>query len=202
MVFHHDRGQPIPVPGVPPAVFHVTHGVVQSVGRIGSCHDNALAESFWGTLKREPVSRFRFASRADARRAIISRARQGDARGAGRGLLTPEPSPLCRSHAAAAVRGLRASSVRRDRQAPFHATPQHTGTFRRRGGPTSVSPRLLDQTAPPALTPGLLGRPAPAPPGPLRGETFSATPGVGGVSNHHFPLPERRFRGYAAPTTS
>jgi transposase InsO family protein len=30
-----------------------------------------VAESFWATLKRELVSRYRFASRADARRAII-----------------------------------------------------------------------------------------------------------------------------------
>ena len=46
------------------------HGVAQSVGRTGSCHDNAVAESFWATLKREFVDRFRFESRADARRAI------------------------------------------------------------------------------------------------------------------------------------
>ncbi len=48
------------------------HGIVQSVGRTGSCHDNAVAESFWATLKREMVSRCRFETRADARRAIIA----------------------------------------------------------------------------------------------------------------------------------
>ena len=31
-----------------------------------------MAESFWASLKRELVSRYRFASRADARRAIIA----------------------------------------------------------------------------------------------------------------------------------
>ena len=30
------------------------------------------AESFWASLKRELISRYRFASRADARRAIIA----------------------------------------------------------------------------------------------------------------------------------
>ena len=50
----------------------VKHKVVQSVGRIGSSQDNAVAESFSATLKRELVSRCRFATRADARRAIIA----------------------------------------------------------------------------------------------------------------------------------
>jgi putative transposase len=48
------------------------HGVAQSVGRTGSCHDNAVSESFWATMKREMVSRWRFETRADARRAIIA----------------------------------------------------------------------------------------------------------------------------------
>ncbi len=47
------------------------HKVSQSVGRIGSSQDNAVAESFWASLKRELVSRYRFATRAEARRAII-----------------------------------------------------------------------------------------------------------------------------------
>jgi Integrase core domain len=41
------------------------------VGRIGSSRDNAVAESFWASLKRKLISRYRFASRADARGAII-----------------------------------------------------------------------------------------------------------------------------------
>ena len=47
-------------------------GIRQSVGRVGSSYDNAAAESFWATLKRELVSRFRFETRADARRAITA----------------------------------------------------------------------------------------------------------------------------------
>ena len=46
-------------------------GIVQSVGRTGSCWDNAVSESFWAAMKREMVSRFRFETRAEARRAIV-----------------------------------------------------------------------------------------------------------------------------------
>ena len=46
-------------------------GIVQSVGRTGSCWDNAVSESFWSTMKREMVSRFHFETRAEARRAIV-----------------------------------------------------------------------------------------------------------------------------------
>jgi transposase InsO family protein len=48
------------------------HGMVQSVGRTGVCFDNAVAESAWSSLKRELVSRYRFATRAEARRAIFA----------------------------------------------------------------------------------------------------------------------------------
>lgn len=46
--------------------------IVQSVGRTGVCWDNAVAEAFWSSLKREVVHRYRFATRADARRAIFA----------------------------------------------------------------------------------------------------------------------------------
>jgi len=48
------------------------HGIDQSTGRTGSSLDNAVAESLWASLKRELVSRCHFASRAEARRAIIA----------------------------------------------------------------------------------------------------------------------------------
>ncbi|MGI8756057.1 MAG: integrase core domain-containing protein [Acidimicrobiales bacterium] len=47
-------------------------GMVQSVGRTGVCWDNAVAESAWSSLKRELVHRHRFATRAQARRAIFA----------------------------------------------------------------------------------------------------------------------------------
>jgi putative transposase len=46
------------------------NGIAQSIGRTGSCHHNAVAESLWTTLKREFVHRCRFASKGVARRAI------------------------------------------------------------------------------------------------------------------------------------
>lgn len=42
-----------------------------SVGRTGVCWDNAVAESFWASLKRECIQGRVFATRAEARRAIF-----------------------------------------------------------------------------------------------------------------------------------
>lgn len=42
-----------------------------SVGRTGICYDNAVAESLWASLKRECIKGQRFATRAEARRAIL-----------------------------------------------------------------------------------------------------------------------------------
>lgn len=70
MAFHHDRGSQYMSREF--RGLCERHGIAQSTGRTGSSHDNAVAESFWATLKRELVSRMRFATRADARRAIIA----------------------------------------------------------------------------------------------------------------------------------
>ena len=42
-----------------------------SVGRTGVCWDNAVAESFWESLKRECLQGRVYATRAGARRAIF-----------------------------------------------------------------------------------------------------------------------------------
>ncbi len=47
------------------------HGVLQSMGATGVCWDNAAAESFFGTLKREHANKRSWATRADARRDLI-----------------------------------------------------------------------------------------------------------------------------------
>ena len=70
MVFHHDRGAQYLSREF--RELCERHGIAQSTGRTGSSLDNAVAESLWASLKRELVSRCRFASRADARRAIIA----------------------------------------------------------------------------------------------------------------------------------
>ena len=46
-------------------------GLAQSVGRVGSSADNAVAEAFFSTLKRELVNRRRYPDRATARRSIF-----------------------------------------------------------------------------------------------------------------------------------
>jgi transposase InsO family protein len=46
-------------------------GILRSVGRTGVCWDNACAESFFATLKKELVNRIRFTTRAEARAAIF-----------------------------------------------------------------------------------------------------------------------------------
>jgi transposase InsO family protein len=45
-------------------------GIRQSVGRTGICYDNALAESFFATLKNERVHRTVYPTREHARRDI------------------------------------------------------------------------------------------------------------------------------------
>ena len=45
-------------------------GVTQSMGRVGSCFDNAAAESFNSTLEFELLSRRHFATKAEARREV------------------------------------------------------------------------------------------------------------------------------------
>jgi putative transposase len=46
-------------------------GIRRSVGRTGSCYDNALAESFNASLKVERVNRTHYATLQDARRDIV-----------------------------------------------------------------------------------------------------------------------------------
>jgi putative transposase len=47
-------------------------GVMPSMGSVGDCYDNAMAESFWATLEREVLSRRRFKTQAEAKMAIFS----------------------------------------------------------------------------------------------------------------------------------
>ena len=47
------------------------YGIVMSMSGKGDCYDNALMESFFGTLKTECVDRQSFVSRAQARLVIF-----------------------------------------------------------------------------------------------------------------------------------
>ena len=68
-IFHSDRGAQYTSRLV--AEWAAAHGVRLSVGRTGSCHDNAVAESFFATLKNEMYHRRSFPTRAEARRAVV-----------------------------------------------------------------------------------------------------------------------------------
>jgi len=68
MVFHSDRGTQYTSAEF--AELCGRYGVLQSVGRTGVCWDNAPAESFLATLKKELVYRRTFRTRAEARVAI------------------------------------------------------------------------------------------------------------------------------------
>ena len=47
------------------------HNVICSMSAVGSCYDNAAAESFFGVLKRERVNRRHYQTRAEARADIF-----------------------------------------------------------------------------------------------------------------------------------
>jgi putative transposase len=49
----------------------VEAGIVPSMGRTGSAHDNAMAEAFFATLEKELLDLTRFKTRNEARRAIF-----------------------------------------------------------------------------------------------------------------------------------
>ena len=51
--------------------FLVAHQVICSMSAVGSCADNAAAESFFGVLKRERVNRRHYRTRAEARADIF-----------------------------------------------------------------------------------------------------------------------------------
>lgn len=69
-IFHSDRG--VQYTSADFAVKLASLGMRRSVGRTGVCWDNAMAESFFAMLKTEWTDRMVFATRAEARRAVVS----------------------------------------------------------------------------------------------------------------------------------
>ena len=70
IIFHSDRGSQYTSSDFQQQLNDL--GMLQSVGRTGVCYDNAVAESFFSSLKRELVHRHRFKTRDTARRAIFT----------------------------------------------------------------------------------------------------------------------------------
>lgn len=69
VVFHSDRGAQYTSDDFARRCEH--HGVIQSMGATGVCWDNAPAESFFGTLKRELINRRAWSQRNECRHAVI-----------------------------------------------------------------------------------------------------------------------------------
>lgn len=69
VIFHSDRGSTYTAKDFTKACRDL--GVVQSMGRVGSCFDNAAAESFFSTLEHEVRSRHHFRTKEEARKVIV-----------------------------------------------------------------------------------------------------------------------------------
>jgi transposase InsO family protein len=71
VIFHSDRGSQQYLSGTYRDLC-TSYGIAQSAGRVATCFDNAVAEAFWSSLKRELVHRYRFATRDQAKAAITA----------------------------------------------------------------------------------------------------------------------------------
>ncbi len=69
VVFHSDHGSQYTSEDF--GLLCARNGVVQSMGATGICWDNAVAEAFFATLKKELYYRRAWATRPEARRAVI-----------------------------------------------------------------------------------------------------------------------------------
>ena len=68
VIFHSDKGSEYTASFFEEACERL--GVTQSMGRVGSAYDNAVAESFNSTLEFELLSKRRFTTKAEARRSV------------------------------------------------------------------------------------------------------------------------------------
>jgi putative transposase len=68
VIFHTDRGSTYTADDF--TGLCVKLKITQSMGRVGSCFDNAAAESFFSTLEWEVLSRHHFSTRAEAREVV------------------------------------------------------------------------------------------------------------------------------------
>lgn len=69
LIFHSDRGSQYCSHDFQKLLKN--HGILSSMSRKGDCWDNAVAESFFGSLKIEQVFGMRYLSRSDARKDIV-----------------------------------------------------------------------------------------------------------------------------------
>jgi len=70
VIFHTDRGSTYTAQDFTTLCRRL--GIRQSMGRVGSCFDNAASEAFFSTLEHEVLSRHRFATKAQARAVVTA----------------------------------------------------------------------------------------------------------------------------------
>jgi len=70
VIFHTDRGSTYTATSFTTLCRRL--GVSQSMGRVGSCFDNAAAEAFFSTLEHEVLSRHHFTTKAQARQVVVA----------------------------------------------------------------------------------------------------------------------------------
>jgi len=71
VIFHSDRGSTYTASSFT-LLCKDKLGIRQSMGRVGSCFDNAAAESFFSTLEHEVLSRHHFTTKAEARAFVLA----------------------------------------------------------------------------------------------------------------------------------
>ena len=71
VIFHSDRGSTYTASSFT-VLCKDKLGIRQSMGRVGSCFDNAAAESFFSTLEHEVLSRHHFTTKAQARSVVLA----------------------------------------------------------------------------------------------------------------------------------
>ncbi|MGH8566407.1 MAG: IS3 family transposase, partial [Gammaproteobacteria bacterium] len=69
VIFHSDRGSTYTATSFTTLCKNLD--IRQSMGRVGSCFDNAAAESFFSTVEHEVLSRHHFKTREEARQTIV-----------------------------------------------------------------------------------------------------------------------------------
>ena len=70
VMFHTDRGSTYTASDFTALCRRL--GIRQSMGRVGSCFDNAVSEAFFSTLEHEVLSRHHFATKAEARTVVTA----------------------------------------------------------------------------------------------------------------------------------
>ena len=70
LIFHSDRGSQYAANAY--RYLLKNNGILQSMSRKGNCFDNACAESFFSSLKKDVIYGNRFRTRSEARRVIIN----------------------------------------------------------------------------------------------------------------------------------